>query len=77
MVENNKHAYLGAHDAEDTDQHSIIPGVWRSDPALIGLSTSGDRNPAQIAKQQWKEVTDYFMSDYGSVPWDQYMVIPH
>lgn len=52
MVENNKHAYLGAHDAEDTDQHSIIPGIWRSDPALIGLSTSGDRNPAQIAKQQ-------------------------
>lgn len=60
--------YLCVQDVEDTDQHSITAGIWRNDPALNGLSTSSDRNPAQISKQQRKELTDYFMSDYGSVP---------
>ena len=52
MVENNKHAYLSINDVEDTHQHSITAGIWRSDPVTTGLSTSSDRNPAQIAKQQ-------------------------
>ena len=74
MVENNKHTYLSIHDVEDTDQHSITAGIWRSDPVITGLSTSSDRNPAQIAKQQQKELTNYFISDFGSVPWQEHMV---
>ena len=76
MVETNKHTYLSVRDVEDTDQYSITAGIWRNDPALTGLSTSLNRNPAQIAKQQRKELTDYFMSDYGSVPCQEYMVTP-
>lgn len=74
MVETNKHTYLSAQDVENTDQHSIATGTWRNDPPLTGLSTSSDRNPAQIAKQQRKELTDYFMSNFGSVPWQDNMI---
>lgn len=74
MVETNKHSYLSAQDIENTDQYTITAGTWRNDPMLTGLSTSSDRNPAQIAKQQRKELTDYFMSNFGSVPWQDYMV---
>lgn len=74
MVETNKHTYLSAQDVENTDQHSIATGTWRNDPPLTGLSTSSDKNPAQIARQQRKELTDYFMSNFGSVPWQDNMI---
>lgn len=74
MVETNKHTYLSVQDVENTDQHIITTGTWRNDPPLTGLSTSSDRNPAHIAKQQRKELTDYFISNLGSVPWQDYMI---
>ena len=74
MVETNKHTYLSVQDVENTDQHIIATGTRRNDPPLTGLSTSSDRNPAHIAKQQRKELTDYFMSNLGSVPWQDYMI---
>ena len=74
MVETNKHSYLSPQDIENTDQYTITAGTWRNDPMLTGLASSSDRNPAQIAKQQRKELTDYFMANFGSVPWQDYMV---
>lgn len=53
MVENNKHAYINAHDVEDADQHSFAAGVWRNDPPLIGLSASSGRNATQCATQSY------------------------
>lgn len=77
LVENNKHAYVSAHDVEDTDQHSFTAGVWRNDPQLISVSGGSNRNPAQCAKEQRQELTDYFTSDFGSVPWQDYMIDLH
>ena len=73
MVETNKSAYLSAQEIENTDQHTITAGTWRNDPPLTGLSTSSVRNPAHAAKQQRKEITEYFMSELGSVPWQDHM----
>ncbi|XP_068759068.1 uncharacterized protein [Montipora capricornis] len=74
MVETNKSAYLSAQEIENTDQHTITAGTWRNDPPLTGLSTSSVRNPAHAAKQQGKEITEYFMSELGSVPWQDHMI---
>ena len=74
MVETKKHTYLCVQYVENKDQHIITTGTWRNDPPLTGVSTSSDRNPAHIAKQQRKELTDYFISNLGSVPWQDYMI---
>ena len=73
MVENNNHTYMSVNDVEDTDRHNTA-GVWRNDPALTCLPACTERNATGKAKMQRNELTDYFTSDYGSVPWQEYMV---
>ena len=63
MIENNMHAYISALDVEDTDQLQL----------LSGLPPTSGRNQPQHAKKQRTELTNYFVSDFGSVPWQEYM----
>ena len=76
MVETNKHSYLNVLDVENADNYTVSAGDWRNDTALSGLLPNHDRNPAQIAKQQRSHLTDYFMSQSGSVPWQEHMIRP-
>ena len=73
MVENNWHSYTSALDNEDTDKFQFTSGVWRNDPQLIGLAATSGRNPKQCAKRQREDLTKYFSSKYGAVPWQDYM----
>lgn len=73
MVENNMHTYISAVDVEDTDQLQFTSGTWRDDPQLSGLLATSGRNPPQNAKKQRTELTNYFVSDFGSVPWQEYL----
>ena len=74
LIDNNKHTYISAaNDFEDTE-HVIVSGSWRNDPALSGLPSTSDRNPAETAKGQRNDIAEYFSSDHGSVPWQEYMI---
>ena len=74
MVEHNKHVYISVNDVEDTNDHHITAGVWRNDQTLTGLPASSTRNSSEQAKLQRKELTEYFTSGCGSVPWQEYMI---
>lgn len=76
MVSNNKHAYISALDKEDS-QHTVTAGMWRSDPALTNLAATSERNPTKKAKEQRIRLTEYFMSEEGSVSWQEYMTSLH
>jgi hypothetical protein len=73
MIDNNKHAYTSALDIEDIDQLQFTSGAWRNDPQLSGLAPTSGRNPPQGAKKQREALTNYFVSEYGAVPWQEYM----
>lgn len=73
LVDKNKHAYLSVRDVEDTDNHNVRPGFWRNDPQLMDMEGNHFRNPTQTAKQQRNQLTDYFNSEDGSVPWQEDM----
>ena len=73
MVEQNKNNYISVQDIEDVEHLNFMNGQWRSDPQLCGLQTSSSRNSATNAKNQRTELTNYFLSASGSVPWQEYM----
>ncbi|XP_037912468.1 uncharacterized protein LOC119652417 isoform X3 [Hermetia illucens] len=73
----NIHAPFGTFDSEDASCGEIIPGSWRkttqSDRGLQPLS-SIPRKPSNDAKEVRNEFQQYFLSEEGSVQWqDKYM----
>ena len=73
LIENNKHNYISAQDYEDTEYLQFTNGQWRRDPQLFGIETSSVRNPSTNAKEQRVRLTEYFLSNTGSVPWQEFM----
>ena len=67
MVDNNKHV-------EDIDGHSIVEGVWRNDRTLAGMSASSKGNPSDNVTMQRRELTEYFSSDFGYVPCQDFVI---
>lgn len=61
-------------DAEDNN-HQVIPGAWR-DAAVLQEVVAAGRGPRQTiaGKQQRMYFKNYFMSDAGSVPWQDYAI---
>ena len=74
LVDKNKSAYTSACDVEDIQNHLINSGAWRRDPQLLAMSPCLDRNPVRSAKEQRQDLTTYFSSDSGSVPWQEQMI---
>ena len=72
LVEKNT-SFINVCD-KDVEHHTFRNGSWRSDPALVGLSPSLDRNSANSAKEPRQNLTKYFSSDMGSVPWQDNMI---
>lgn len=73
LVEKNKVSYTSAADLENGD-HTVTPGLWRSDPSLIRMNpSSANRNPPNNAKDQRQSLTIYSNTS-GSVPWQDTMV---
>jgi hypothetical protein len=73
LVEHNKHNYISCQDIEQTENQQLIPGQWRRDSQLSRMQTTSIRNSSKSAKKQHKELTKYFVSEYGSVPWQEFM----
>ena len=73
MVEQNKNNYISVQDFEDVEHLHFMNGQWRSDRQLCGLQTNSSRNSTTNAKNQRTELTNYFSSASGSVPWQEYM----
>lgn len=73
MIEKNKTTYVSVQDFEDTENLEFTNGQWRQDPQLCGLQASSSRNSTTTAKEQRIELAKYFLSDAGSVPWQEYM----
>lgn len=65
----HKDNYLSCQDTDDTDIQQIIPGQWRQDPQLCGIQTTSARNSSTNAKKQQEDLAKYFLSEKGSVPW--------
>lgn len=62
----------GAFDVEDLATGSLVPGQWRVDgmprETLLRLKKI-PKKPSQLAKQIRDEISVYFQSEEGSVPW--------
>jgi hypothetical protein len=69
MVANNMSNYTSCQDIEDTDNQQFTPGQWRRDTQLYGIQTTSVRNSSKSAKEQRVELTNYFVSENGSVPY--------
>jgi hypothetical protein len=76
LVEHNKQNYLGVRDVEEIGGHNVVPGTWRTDAQLTGLCPTVPRKPQQSAKCQRAQLTEYFNSDAGSVPWQDHIIKP-
>ena len=61
-------------DSECPDTHAILPGDWRQDQTLSGITTSGISRQTILAKRQQEYLKDYFMSPVGSVSWQEQMI---
>jgi hypothetical protein len=73
MVANNMSNYTSCQDIEDTDNQQFTPGQWRRDTQLYGIQTTSVRDSSKSAKEQRVELPNYFVSENGSVPWQDYM----
>ena len=74
MLQNRpSHAYQGLLDHEDPTTHIVTPGEWRkeTDPqnAFLPLQPATNHNYSNAAKDIRKELTEYFMTSSGEVPW--------
>ena len=74
LIEKNKNSYLSVLDVEDTEELTILPGAWRNDQRLSRMQPNFGRNPTQIAKMQRDQLAAHFMSDAGSVLWQDRMI---
>lgn len=62
-------------DREDPETHEVTPGAWRQEEQLMGLDNMRrGNNSTQAAKQQREALKEYFVSEAGSVPWQDRMV---
>ena len=68
MVANNMSNYTSCQDIEDTENQQFTPGQWRRDAQLYGIQTTSVRNSSKSGKEQRVELTNYFVSENGSVP---------
>lgn len=62
--------------ADQEDQnHARVPGVWREESQLVDAGGHAGRNvDHNLGKQQRNYLRDYFMSEAGSVPWQEQMI---
>lgn len=61
-------------DQEDQNQ-ALVPGVWREESQLVDAGGHAGRNvDHNLGKQQRNYLRDYFMSEAGSVPWQEQMI---
>lgn len=62
--------------ADQEDQnHALVPGVWREESQLVDAGGHAGRNvDHNLGKQQRNYLRDYFMSEAGSVPWQEQMI---
>lgn len=63
----------GSYDADDVN-YELIPGDWRGAEELPGLPATAARNPAKVAKAMRNNLTGFFMTNEGSVPWQDTMI---
>ena len=65
---------VAAMDAEDTNHHNIIPGIWRNDNMLVGLDAAPGNTSAKVAKVVWNYLRAYYSSPAGKLPWQDNMI---
>lgn len=58
----------GSYDVDDVN-FNFAPGEWRHQEQLTGMQSTRARNASNKAKQMRNDLADYFMSEAGSVPW--------
>ena len=67
----------GSVDMEDPDTHTIHQGEWHSGPqpaGLLPLAQQGSNRHSNTAGHLRDSLSQYFVSDHGSVPWQWNMV---
>ena len=60
-------------DQEDGN-HNIVPGAWRLNNALVGIYGARGNRMTTAAKHQRKYLSAYYVSQAGSVPWQDIMI---
>ena len=69
----SNYAYQGLLDHEDPRTHIVTPGEWRQEiapqNAFLPLQPATNHNYSNAAKDIRKELTEYFMTSSGEVPW--------
>lgn len=58
----------GTFDCEDID-YNLIPGEWRKEDEMAGLLPTSARNSTNISKNMRDNLSYYFLTDQGEVPW--------
>ena len=62
-------SYTDQVDREIGENREIVPGTWRSNPSMEGLTMAAPRNATKRAKELREHVCAYVNSEAGSVPW--------
>jgi len=61
-------------DQEDRN-HALVPEVWREEGRLVDAGGHAGRNvDHNFGQQQRNYLKEYFMSEAGSVPWQEQMI---
>ena len=63
-----------AMDAEDPNNHNIIPGIWRNDNMLVSLDAAPGNTSAKVAKVVWNYLRAYYSSPAGNLPWQDNVI---
>lgn len=61
-------------DHEHPVTHAVVPGAWRQEQGLTNLQILQGNTSTKAGKSQREYLREYFMSDVGSVPWQESMI---
>ena len=65
------HPHVNRHlvDTEDPQTHDVTLGAWRDGPLMENMQALHGNNSTQAGKAYRNYLAKYFVSDAGSVPW--------
>ena len=74
LQDRHPHLAVAAMDAEDPNNHNIIPGIWRNDNMLVGLDAATGNTSAKVAEVVRNYLRAHYSSQAGDLHWQDNMI---